>query len=88
MINLLNLDYTELEALLLELGMKKFNSKQVYTWLHEKMIRHIDDMTNISKANRAALAEKAYIPYLNTLNHQVSKRDRTEKFLFGLEDGN
>ncbi len=88
MINLLNLNDTELEELLLELGMKKFNSKQVYTWLHEKMIRHIDDMTNISKANRAALMEKAYIPYLNTLNHQVSKKDRTEKFLFGLEDGN
>ena len=87
MINLLNLNYSELESFLVEFGMKKFNSKQVYAWLHEKMIRNIDDMTNISKTHRDILKEKSYIPYLNILKHQVSKQDGTEKFLFGLEDG-
>ena len=42
--------------------------------------------TNISKKNRELLEEKTYIPYLNLLNHQVSKKDGTEKFLFKLED--
>ncbi len=85
--NLLNLNYQQLEELIVELGMKKFNAKQIYEWLHVKIIRKIDEMSNISKKNRDLLEEKAYIPYLNLINHQVSKKDGTEKFLFQLEDG-
>lgn len=85
--NLLNLNYQQLEELIVELGMKKFNAKQIYEWLHVKIIRKIDEMSNISKKNRDLLEEKTYIPYLNLINHQVSKKDGTEKFLFQLEDG-
>lgn len=87
-INLLNLSLKELETLIVSLGMKKFNAKQIFSWLHEKQVRDINDMTNISKKDRESMIEKAYIPYLNLLKHQVSKKDGTEKFLFGLEDGN
>jgi len=86
-INLLDLEYKELENLVLDLGMKKFNAKQIYEWLHVKIARKIEDMSNISKKHRELLEEKTYIPYLNLLNHQVSKKDGTEKFLFKLEDG-
>jgi len=86
-VNLLDLEYKELENLILDLGMKKFNAKQIYEWLHVKIVRKIEDMTNISKKHRELLEEKTYIPYLNLLNHQVSKKDGTEKFLFKLEDG-
>ena len=86
-INLLDLEYDELEGVVIDLGMKKFNAKQIYEWLHVKIARKIDDMTNISKKQRELLEEKTYIPYLNLLNHQVSKKDGTEKFLFKLEDG-
>ena len=84
--NLLNLRYNELEEFILELGMKKFNAKQIFAWLHEKNVRRIDDMTNISAKFRTFLSEKAYIPYLELLKHQVSKIDKTEKFLFELAD--
>ena len=87
-INLLNLNLKELEDVLVSLGMKKFNAKQVFSWLHEKQIRDINDMTNISKKDRENMLEKTYIPFLNLLKHQVSKKDGTEKFLFGLADGN
>ena len=87
-INLLNLSLKELEVLIVSLGMKKFNAKQIFSWLHEKQVRDINDMTNISKKDREIMIEKTYIPYLNLLKHQVSKKDGTEKFLFGLEDGN
>lgn len=87
-INLLNLNLKELEDVLLSLGMKKFNAKQVYSWLHEKQVRDINDMTNISKKDREKMLEATYIPFLNLLKHQVSKKDGTEKFLFRLEDGN
>lgn len=87
-INLLNLNLAELEGFLVENGMKKFVAKQIFSWLHEKMIRNFDEMLNISKANREILREKSYIPLFDLIKHQVSKRDKTEKFLFKLEDGN
>lgn len=85
-INILNLTYNDLEKNLLELGFKKFNVKQIHTWLHSKIIRKIDEMTNISLSNRELLNEKFYIPYLELLEHKVSKIDGTEKFLWQLED--
>lgn len=87
-INLLNLNQQELEELVLSLGMKKFYGKQIFNWLHKKIVRDLNDMSNISLKDRELLQEKAYIPFLNLLKHQVSKIDKTEKFLFQLEDGN
>lgn len=87
-INLLNLNLVELEDFIVQLGMKKFNGKQIFSWLHQKIIRDINDMTNISLKDRELIKEKGYIPFLNLLRHQISKIDKTEKFLFQLEDGN
>ncbi|TDT71366.1 23S rRNA m(2)A-2503 methyltransferase [Hypnocyclicus thermotrophus] len=86
--NLLNATYDELEKFLLELGFKKFNAKQIYSWLHNKLVRKIDEMTNISLKNRELLTEKSYIPLFNVLKQQISKIDETEKYLFELEDKN
>ena len=85
---LLNLNESELTEFILSLGMKKFYGKQIYNWLHSKLARNIHDMTNISLKDRNTLDETSYIPLLNIVNHQVSKIDGTEKFLFKLEDGN
>ncbi len=85
--NLLNLNLKELEDFIVSIGMKKFNGKQIFDWLHGKIIRNIDDMTNISKKDRELLQAKSYIPFLNIVKHKVSKLDHTEKFVFKLEDG-
>lgn len=87
-INLLNLTKEELEKLCIETGMKKFQAKQMFQWLHQKLIRDINEITNISLKDREKLSEVAYIPFLNLVKYQESKNDRTEKFLFKLEDGN
>lgn len=87
-INLLNLNQQELEELVISLGMKKFYGKQIFNWLHKKMVRDLNEITNLSLKDRELLSEKAYIPFLNLLKQQVSKIDKTEKFLFKLEDGN
>lgn len=87
-INLLNLTKNELENFVVENGMKKFYAKQIYQWLHQKMARDINEMTNISLKDREKLSEVSYIPLLNLVKYQESKIDRTEKFLFQLEDGN
>lgn len=87
-INLLNLNQQELEELVISLGMKKFYGKQIFNWLHQKIVRDINEITNLSLKDRELLAEKTYIPFLNLLKQQISKIDKTEKFLFKLEDGN
>ena len=87
-INLLNLNQQELEELVISLGMKKFYGKQIFNWLHQKIVRDLNEITNLSLKDRELLSEKAYIPFLNLLTQQVSKIDKTEKFLFKLEDGN
>ena len=87
-INLLNLNQRGLEELVISLGMKKFYGKQIFNWLHQKIVRDLNEITNLSLKDRELLSEKAYIPFLNLLKQQVSKIDKTEKFLFKLEDGN
>lgn len=87
-INILELDLNEIADFVVELGMKKFHGKEIFKWLHQKIVRNFDDMTNISLKDRELLKEKSYIPFFNLLKHQVSKIDDTEKFLFQLEDGN
>ncbi|MBQ3436897.1 MAG: 23S rRNA (adenine(2503)-C(2))-methyltransferase RlmN [Fusobacterium sp.] len=86
-INILNLTKAELTDLVVSLGMKKFYGKEIFSWLHKKIVRNYDDMTNISLKDREILKEKTYIPFFNLLKQQVSKIDKTEKFLFELEDG-
>ncbi|NLK62728.1 MAG: 23S rRNA (adenine(2503)-C(2))-methyltransferase RlmN [Fusobacteria bacterium] len=86
--NLLNLDINQLEKIAVDIKLKPFQAKQIYKWLHEKMIRQIDEITNISKESRTLLSEIAYIPYIELKKREISKIDRTEKFLFELNDKN
>lgn len=87
-INILDLDLQELTDLLISLNFKKFQAKEIFKWLHKKIVRNFDEMTNISLKQREILKEKTYIPFFNLLKHQISKIDNTEKFLFELEDKN
>lgn len=65
-----------------------FRAKQVYFWLHEKLVDSFDDMTNISKDMREMLKEDFYIEHLELVQRLVSNIDGTEKYLFKLWDGN
>lgn len=65
-----------------------FRAKQVYLWLHEKLVDSFDDMTNISKDMREMLKEDFYIEHLELVQRLVSNIDGTEKYLFKLWDGN
>ncbi|MGL4393421.1 MAG: 23S rRNA (adenine(2503)-C(2))-methyltransferase RlmN [Fusobacteriaceae bacterium] len=86
-INLLNMTKNDLDNFVVANGMKKFYAKEIFVWVHQKFARDINEMTNLSKADREKLAELTYIPFLNLMKYQVSKIDDTEKFLFQLEDG-
>ena len=80
-VNILNLTQEELTGIFSVFRTKKILWKEVFIWLHKKIIRNFDDMTNLSLKDREILKENAYIPFFNLLKHQVSKLDKTEKIL-------
>ena len=53
--NLKSLTQPELAEILKELGQPPFRAKQVFAWLH-KGVRSYDEMTNLPKPLRDALA--------------------------------
>ena len=81
-------NYDELKEEMLAIGEKAFRSKQIYEWLHVKLADDFDEMTNLSKGLREKLKENYEIRKVKMIDHQISKVDPTEKFLFELEDGN
>ena len=81
-------EYTEeeLEEYILSLGEKKFHAKQIFKWLHRENVTSFDEMTDISKTLREKLNENTYIPNLQIITVQESKKDGTKKFLIKLDD--
>lgn len=85
-IDIKSLGFEEMKSLLEELGDKPFRVKQIYEWLHVKLVSSFDDMTNISKQLRERLKEECEITGLTEINKLVSKDGDTSKFLFRLHD--
>lgn len=84
--NLKALSRQELEAFVKEAGLPPFRARQILHWIYEKYASSIQEITELSKDLREKLSENAYISNLELLNKQISK-DSTEKFLFGLQNG-
>ena len=85
--NLKSMTLPELSAVLKELNQPAFRAKQVFTWLH-KGVRSFEQMSNLPKALRDALAEKYPIQAPQVVRKQESQRDGTIKYLWRLWDGN
>ena len=73
----LNLD--QLTEEMLGLGEKKFRAKQIYSWIHEKLVDSFDEMTNLSKNLRDQLNENYTLNSLEAVAVQTSKIDGTQK---------
>ena len=84
--NLKALSKQELEDFIKESGLPAFRNKQIIHWIYEKYASSIQEITELAKDLREKLSEKAYISNLEIVERQISK-DGTEKFLFGLGDG-
>ncbi|MDE7321479.1 MAG: 23S rRNA (adenine(2503)-C(2))-methyltransferase RlmN [Lachnospiraceae bacterium] len=82
----LSLDELTLEVE--KMGEKAFRAKQLYEWMHVKMARNYDVMTNIPKKLRECLARDYPYISLKEVTVQISKIDGTRKYLFALPDGN
>lgn len=69
-------------------GEKPFRAKQMYEWMHVKLARGFEEMTNLSKALRESCEAWYTYTSLKAVQIQESKIDGTKKFLFELSDGN
>ncbi|NMB42609.1 MAG: 23S rRNA (adenine(2503)-C(2))-methyltransferase RlmN [Clostridiales bacterium] len=85
-IDIKSLNIKELENLIEKLGDKKFRSKQIFDWLHVKLVDQIDEMTNLSKNLRQQLRENCQVTSLKILRKQENKAKDTIKYLFELHD--
>ncbi len=85
-INLKSLSKDKMKEFVKAQGLPPYRAKQMLHWIYEKKAESIDRITELSKETRGKLSDPAYISNLNLLSRQASK-DGTEKFLFGLEDG-
>ena len=83
---LLGMSLDELKTVVKELGMPQFTAGQMAKWLYQQHVRSIDEMTNISKANRERLAEQFMVGAMEPIDCQRSK-DGTIKYLFPVSSG-
>lgn len=63
----------------------KYRAAQIYRWVYQRMVTDWEQMTDVSKATRAWLAENVRI---HRMTEKVSRQalDGTHKFLWELED--
>ncbi|MDD3368076.1 MAG: 23S rRNA (adenine(2503)-C(2))-methyltransferase RlmN [Lachnospiraceae bacterium] len=83
-----SMDLDTLKQHMTELGEKPFRAGQLYEWMHVKLARDYEEMTNIPKSMKALCEEHFTYTALQCVQVQESKLDGTKKFLFGLPDGN
>ena len=83
-----SLTMDELKLEMEKIGEKAFRAKQLYEWMHVKLARSYDEMTNIPKNLRERLVRDYPYTALEEVTVQVSKTDGTRKYLFALSDGN
>ena len=88
MVDIKSLTKAELEDEFALKDLKKFRAVQVYDWMHVKLARSFDEMTNLSKDLRARLNEEYDYTSLKIERVKESASDGTAKFLFELSDGN
>jgi len=86
--NILNFNYEELKSEIENMGWEKFRADQICDWVYHKKVFDFAKMTNLSKVCREKLRDIYYIQPLRILEKRVSKKDKTTKYLFELEDGN
>lgn len=79
-------DIVQLQQLVAQYGESKFRAKQIFEWLHKKMVWDYDKMSNLSQPLREKLKRDYPISPIQIIKRYPSKLDETIKYLFELED--
>ncbi len=88
MIDIKSMTLEELKEDMEAIGEKSFRAVQLYEWMHRKLARDFDEMTNISAVLKEKCKERYGYTSLQAVKVQKSAIDGTQKYLFALEDGN
>ena len=68
----------------LDKGYKKFYGEELFTWLYQKRVTNLDEMTNLKKEFREMISEDFVF---GTVKLTVVEKDKdVEKYLFTLKD--
>ena len=81
----LTLDH--LTAYIVGLGQPKFRAKQIFKWLHQKLVTEFTQMTDQPKTLLALLEAQCTIA-APTIRRRQQSKDGTVKYLLQLADGN
>jgi 23S rRNA (adenine2503-C2)-methyltransferase len=84
--NLVGATRAELAELLAELDPRPFRAEQVYQWVARRMAGGVEEMTNLPKALREALAERADVRDPETVEVRRGANG-TAKYALALADG-
>ncbi len=76
----------DLEQMLVQVGVPKFRTMQIASWLYVKRARSFDEMTNLPSALRLQLSQTYPFTFPEIADLQVSG-DGTRKYLLKLMDG-
>ena len=82
---LLGMPLVELQSLAKELGMPRFAAKQIASWLYEKKVSSIDEMSNLSLRHRELLNQYYEVGALAPVDEMRSV-DGTVKYLYKVGD--
>lgn len=85
-INLKSLSRDEVSSFMEEQGLPKYRTDQLLNWIYARYATSLEWISEFSKDLRNSLGEVAFIGNLEAVKRERSS-DGTEKFLFGLEDG-
>ncbi|MDR0962470.1 MAG: 23S rRNA (adenine(2503)-C(2))-methyltransferase RlmN [Mediterranea sp.] len=82
---LLGATLVELQRLVQRLGMPAFSAKQIASWLYDKQVTTIDEMTNLSLKHRNLLSEVAEVGAEAPIERMQSA-DGTVKYLYRIDN--
>lgn len=88
MTDIKSMDMEHLRLFVESLGEKKFRAKQLYSWMHQKLVKDFDEMTDLSKNFRERLKKECVLGGVSIRREQISQKDGTRKYLMELRDGN
>ncbi|MDQ3135196.1 MAG: 23S rRNA (adenine(2503)-C(2))-methyltransferase RlmN [Acidobacteriota bacterium] len=84
-VHFLGLTPDELTSFVREMGEPEYRGRQLFEWLHGRRARSFDELTNLPRPLRAALAERGQIATLTVESRYVSE-DGTRRYLLKTHD--
>ena len=86
-IDLRDLDLAEMQALVGQLGAEPYRARQLFAWVHRRGTIRWEEMTDLPRNLREALANRSYVGSPQAERQLVSSDGQTFKYLLSFSDG-